>query len=206
MFRPASGPNGTENQKAWNEINEVLKQPNWVGWTKTDKSLDKNVKALRGGWDIFMGMQPGTTENASSSVDQKKTTLGPEDKLWNPKIPLRIDIQTNFDDKWFTRKFKSGLLNKMIFALKTSAMASYGQGGQAIDKMAGHKYTADEMLPQDIRKLDKIQWNMTNKVARDYISLLLGWSRDKKMIKNEKGDGYKPYVNFEAMKMDTAFG
>lgn len=94
----------------------------------------------------------------------------------------------------------------MIMGLKTSAMASYGTGGQSIDKMAGHKYTTDEMLPQDIKKLDKIQWNMTNKVAKDYISLLLGWSRDKKMIKNETGDGYKPAVNLEGMKMDPTFG
>lgn len=185
----------------------MLKQPNWVGWTKTDKSLDKSVKALRDGWDMFNGIAPGTTASGGGGgTAEKKQTISEEDRKWNPKIPLRIDIQTNFDENWYKKKFKSGLLNKMIMGLKTSAMASYGQGGQSIDKMAGHKYTADEMLPQDVKKLDKLQWNMTNKVAKDYISLLLGWSRDKKMIKNEKGDGNMPFVNLDGMKMDTAFG
>lgn len=46
--------------------------------------------------------------------------------------------------------------------------------------MAGHEYKADEMLPQDKRKLDSIKWKMTNKVAKDFITYLLGWSRETK--------------------------
>ena len=51
--------------------------------------------------------------------------------------------------------------------------------------MTNHKYTADEMLPQDKRKLDSIKWKMTNKVAKDFISLFCGWSRSKKEMYQE---------------------
>ena len=73
-------------------------------------------------------------------------------------------------------------MNKMIFAIKTDARSHISPDAKARDPMADHKYTADEMLPQDVRKLDSLQWKMTNKVAQDYITYLLGWSRDKKMI------------------------
>ena len=36
------------------------------------------------------------------------------------------------------------------------------------------------MEDSDKRKLDSLQWKMTNKVAKDFISMLLGWSREKK--------------------------
>lgn len=93
---------------------------------------------------------------------------------------MRIDIHTDFNETWFKRKFKSGFLNKMIFAIKTDAMSRAHKTGKEGD-MAGHKYTADEMLPQDKRKLDSLQWKMTNQVAKDYISMLLGWSRKKEL-------------------------
>ena len=69
--------------------------------------------------------------------------------------------------------------------------------------MAGHKYTADEMLPQDERKLDSISWKMTNKVAKDYISMLLGWSRDK--IKIVDGESQRAAPEAE-LKQDSGFG
>lgn len=114
---------------------------------------------------------------------------------------MRIDIHTDFNETWFKRKFKSGFLNKMIFAIKTDAMSKAYKTGKEGD-MAGHKYTADEMLPQDKRKLDSIQWKMTNKVAKDYISMLLGWSRKKEL--KQTPDGNVP-TQLE-LKPDEGFG
>ena len=45
--------------------------------------------------------------------------------------------------------------------------------------MSGHKFNSDTMEPSDKRKLDGIQWKMTNKVAKDYVTYLLGWKRRK---------------------------
>ena len=54
------------------------------------------------------------------------------------------------------------------------------------DQDARHKYVKDEMLPEEEKKLQKIQWKMTNKVANDFVSLLMGWTRDKtfKIVNN----------------------
>jgi hypothetical protein len=101
---------------------------------------------------------------------------------WNPYQACRIDIHTNFDANWFKRKFKSGLLNKLIFAIKTDARSHLSDGAKARDPMANHKYTADEMLPQDTKKLDGIQWKMTNKAAKDFITYFMGWTRKKERL------------------------
>ena len=106
---------------------------------------------------------------------------GDSDTGWTPLVTCKIDVRTNFGEDWYKRKFKSGFLNKMIFAIKTDAR-SHSSSDHKND-MTNHKYTADEMLPQDKKKLDSLQWKMTNKVAKDYISLLLGWSRPKEMHK-----------------------
>ena len=53
--------------------------------------------------------------------------------------------------------------------------------------MSDHKYTKDEELnASEKSKLDKLKWKMTNKVAKDYIRLLLGWTRtkQKKVVDN----------------------
>ena len=65
--------------------------------------------------------------------------------MWDPAIPVRIDISTNFDENWFKRKFKSGMLNALIMGIKTGARARASAGAE--DEWTGHKYTADEMLP-----------------------------------------------------------
>lgn len=99
-------------------------------------------------------------------------------------MTCRIDVSTHFDANWYKRKFKSGFLNKMIMAVKTDAMSKISSTD--VNKNAGHVFTADEMLPEDEKKLEKIQWKMTNKVAKDYIRLLLGWTRtkQKKVVDN----------------------
>ena len=83
----------------------------------------------------------------------------------------------------------------MLFAIKTDAVSHASQDLQNKssgfkNSTIGHEYTADEMLPQDKRKLDKIKWKMTNKVAKDYVAYLLGWSRKKEAV--VEGGKYKP--------------
>jgi hypothetical protein len=118
-----------------------------------------------------------------------------------PLVTCKIDVRTNFGEEWFKRKFKSGILNKMIYAIKTDAMSRAHKTGKEGD-MAGHKYSADQMEPSDKRKLDSLQWKMTNKVAKDYISMLLGWSRKKEYTMGEDGT---PKPTGE-LKPDEAFG
>ncbi len=91
------------------------------------------------------------------------------------------------------------MLNALIMGLKTAARARTSVGGET--EWTGHKYTAGEMLPQDIRKLDGIQWKMTNKVTYDYIKYLLGWSREKNKVRS--GTGFMP---FSELSSDPSFG
>lgn len=97
------------------------------------------------------------------------------------------------------RKFKSGMWNKILFTIKTD-MRSHSQGGSK-GEWTDHKYTADEMLPQDKRKLDSLQWKMTNKVAKDYVELLLGWSRPRE--KYQDVQGMEPV---HELSLDQGFG
>ncbi len=93
------------------------------------------------------------------------------------------------------------MLNKMIMGLKTMAMANLASDSKNDKK--GYKYTGNEMLSQDERKLDKIQWNMTNKVAKDYITYLLGWSRKKEYYM----DGSQPKAASTAdLRVDAGVG
>lgn len=92
------------------------------------------------------------------------------------------------------------MLNALIMGLKTAARARTSVGGET--EWTGHKYTADEMLPQDIRKLDGIQWKMTNKVTYDYIKYLLGWSREKNKVRS--GTGFMPFSS--ELSSDPSFG
>ena len=58
------------------------------------------------------------------------------------------------------------------------------------------------MEDSDKRKLDSLQWKMTNKVAKDYISMLLGWTRKKEYKLNEDGTP----IPTEELKQDEGFG
>ena len=118
---------------------------------------------------------------------------------------MRITIKTDFNDDWYKHKFKSGLLNKMIFAIKTDAMSRTSPTVKANDtNRVGHKYTADEMLPEEKRKLDSIRWRMTNKDAKDFVTQLLGWSRKKEKKMAEDGSGEVPVQ--QVLTEDKAFG
>ena len=66
------------------------------------------------------------------------------------------------------------------------------------------------MQPGEERKLNSIKWKMTNKVAKDFISLFCGWSRSKKeMYQEQDEDGagivYVP-TEESVLTQDKGFG
>lgn len=142
-FRQATGPEGQDNKNAWNGINEVFKRKPWTDWLRTDPGMKKHIDDLRKGWATFTGDESAASTGAAT--DSETSGLSKEDKAWDPAVPVRIDIQTNFDDNWYKRKFKSGMLNALIMGFKTSARARTSAGAET--EWTGHKYTADEMLP-----------------------------------------------------------
>ena len=155
------------------------------------------VDKLKKGWVKF-----GGKVNSAQKDNQKFKSLDETDETPRPSLAVKISISTNFTNDWYTHKFKSGLLNKLLFYTKTVIRSNVPDNARQHVKMAGHEYTADEMLPQDKRKLDKIKWNMTNKVSKDYISQLLGWSREK--TKRKVGEnGAEPVQN---LQRDEKFG
>lgn len=182
------------NKKSWEEIVKIFKKGPWDKEIKNDKELNKIVTDLKDGytsWDANGGDVQGDG-NSPTMVDSG-------DNSWDSNLTFKIDVYTSFDDKWFMRKFKSGMLNKILFTIKDD-MRSHSQGGTK-GEWTGYKYTADEMLPQDKRKLDSLQWKMTNKVAKDYVALLLGWSRPREKYQDEQG--MEPT---QELQQDTGFG
>ena len=168
--------------------------------------LDKKFKTLADNvltqWKDWGGEAPSEFGKSVTPQKDKASSGGQETSGWHWEHAYRIDIKTNFDANWYKRKFKSGLLNAAIMTLKTAARSRVSAGGET--DMSHHKYTADEMLPQDEKRLNGIQWKMTNKVAKDYITLLLGWSRKKEKYIDEKTD--KPLPKQETLEIDSAFG
>lgn len=158
--------NDKADEDVWKSINKVFEKNNWKTKFKSDiVNLTKKWKSL-------------STANAKKGSERSGTDAELSDNSdWDPNNTYKIDIETNFDESWFKRKFKSGVLNKALMLFKTQAAKNYNNG----NVMKDHVYTADEMLPQDARKLDSIQWKMTNKVAKDFVKLALGWSRNKEI-------------------------
>lgn len=186
-----SGTSG--NQETWGVLQKLFNDT-WKTLLESDKDLLEKVNKVRKNWEEWAKNSPS---GSSSGSPLGSSSLSEKANEWNPRQTYRIDIQTNFDDTWFKRKFKSGLLNKAIFALKSMGRASSAPNVKT--DMTGYKYTADEMLPQDKKKLDGIQWKMTNKVAKDYVTYLLGWSRPKEM---NDTDG----LPSNELKQDQGFG
>lgn len=190
------GVTGEQNVAAWTALQKAIRKAASL-WNASDSK--KLVDGLSKGWKNFGGTinkqtQASTNTSGGNGGGGVKVSETP-----CPTQAMRIDITTKFDKDWFTHKFKSGFLNKMILAIKTDARSHSAPNNK--NAMSGHKYTADEMLPQDERKLDSIKWKMTNKVAKDYISLLLGWSRKKEKKQGENGE----YPATE-LKRDEGFG
>lgn len=186
--------NDPENKKNLKSIFDLLKESPWKDDAKNDSNLKKLINDMKNGYNSWK-INGGNVDGDGNSPTKVDTS----DNSWNPNLTFKIDIHTSFDDQWFKRKFKSGMLNKILFTIKDD-MRSHSQGGTK-GEWTGHKYTADEMLPQDKRKLDSLQWKMTNKVAKDYVALLLGWSRPKE--KYNDAQGMEPT---QELQQDTGFG
>ena len=168
--------------------------------------LKNTVDNLNKGWTAWAGKESGAALTGGDAKKDKEQKEGNKD--WNPKLPFQITIETTFDEDWFKKQYKSGLLNAAIRAIKTSAVSHAVQDVKAKGEQysnAGHKYTYDEMLPAEKRKLDSIKWKMTNSVAKDYIKYLLGWSRKKVALKTKEGK-IVPDPSQAELKMDTGLG
>ena len=97
------------------------------------------------------------------------------------------------------------MLNGIIRAVKTAA-AAQTVGTNAQSSISGHKWSYDEMEPSEKKKLDSIQWKMTNKVVKDYITYLLGWKRKKEYTKKLNADGDEVVDPTEGLSPDTGLG
>ena len=169
-----TGPGDKNNQALWEQIVKVLSGDKWKGAMGNDKDLKAQIDGMWNSWCAWQ-KQNGITPSAAGMFENAQLD---RDDTWIPERAYRIDVTTNFDENWYKRKFKSGLLNKMIVGLKNQAM---DYRDPTVKQIYGDKkYSVDDMTDSDKRKLDGIKWKMTNKIAHDYIKFLLGWSREKK--------------------------
>ena len=203
-FKNEGGPKSDENIAAWNKFHQIFNADPW----KSDLN-DRQFKQLTD--EILKQWKDWGGDAASFGTDNKATkpngnNKGRETQGWHPEHAYRIDIHTNFNEDWYKKKFKSGLLNAALRAIRTDAMSHAmpdvkQQAGQ--DSMIGHKFTYDEMLPDEKKKLDSLQWKMTNKVAKMFISTFLGWSRKKEKYVVEGTEDPLPMHN---LVVDEKFG
>ena len=189
-----------KNQEAWKKIQQEMKKEPWKSVLVKGNAIYDRYKRLdraRAEWS-----SGGYGRDGEGFFGRANNGIGDaaNQKGFTPRVTCRIDVSTHFDENWYKRKFKSGFLNKMINAVKTAARSRTAPNQKG--KMDDHEYTADEMLPEEEKKLEKIQWKMTNKVAQDYIRLLLGWSRQKqkKLVDNVEMPAQ------EELSQDEAFG
>lgn len=185
-FSDTGGKADEKNQAVYKELDGILKSDPWKSIVAKDKEFKKLNDQIVGSWKVFNGGEASVKDGKSSDGTQHVGKALSSSTKNQPSMSMRIDIKTNFTEDWYKKKFKSGFLNKMIFAIKTDARSHSSPDVKT--NMTGHQYTADEMLPQDKRKLDSMSWKMTNKVTKDYISLLLGWSRKKEYTEDKEGN------------------
>lgn len=200
-FSDTGGQADEKNRAVWKELDQILKSPPWSKIAASDKEFKGICDSIVTSWKTFNGGNEDSPDrtNITKHVG-KETSLNPKNDVNEPNTAMRIIIETKFDDNWYKNKFKSGFLNKMIFGIKT--IGRMGTPSAAKTSMSDHKYTKDEELnASEKRKLDSLKWKMTNKVAKDYISLLLGWSRKKEYTVD---NGEKKFT--EALKPDKGFG
>lgn len=85
----------------------------------SDEGLRAKIDSLWASWKKWQ-KDNGITPSAGGMFSDVNI---PEDDSWIPERAYRIDVTTNFDENWYKRKFKSGLLNKLITGLKNQAMS-----------------------------------------------------------------------------------
>ena len=202
-FSDTGGQADEKNQAVWKELDGLLKSDPWKKIIQTDKKFKGICDSIVNSWKVFNGGNTSAQDGGKSSSGTEHVGKGLGNNQENhPNMSMRIDIKTNFTEDWYKAKFKSGFLNKVIDTVKTS-IHSHADVTKDNDEFRNKKFSADQMEPGDKRKLDNMKWNMTNKVAKDYISLLLGWSRKKEYTEDKDGNR-KPVQ--EALKQDTGFG
>ena len=194
-FRQQGGPYESQNSKMWEYLTDELltQDKEWSRLYKNDSGFRTAFSALKNGYESWVEF---ATQGGNETDAKEISAQSVPNSDWNPNMTYRINIKTNFGEDWFKRKFKSGLLNKALDTWKTAAMAVAPDGSQN----KGQKFSADELTDANKRKLDSIQWKMTNKVAKDYITLLLGKKRSKKMYEAPDEPVEKELVD------DAAFG
>lgn len=181
---------------AWTDLTQVLNQDPWK--SLADDQFKSLVEKLKKAWKTFTGEDEQDSGGKDHLNGNKVSGSG-----WSPAMSMRIDVTTKFDENWYKRKFKSGFLNKVIDTVKTGIHArAYDDNGRN-SEFKNKKFSADQMEDSDKRKLDSLQWKMTNKVAKDFISMLLGWSRQKQYEKDNEGNIVPTQAE---LTKDEAFG
>lgn len=151
-FDPAGGVDSKDNQAAYDKIQEIFTKEPWKTDIKTVGKLEKIInKDLNRSWKELGGNGPdkmGGDKVVSSSGKGSGSSGsgGQETEGWHPDHAYKITVKSNFSDNWYTKNFKSGLINSAIRAVKTSAMHS-GDPSIKNMEMKDHTYTQDEMLP-----------------------------------------------------------
>lgn len=205
-MREGNGPADEVNKKNMEAIVKTLESDAWKAELNSEgNELNKLAKSLNDGWVEWGGQKDIGKAVANDKGGDGKIGDGKYAKGWFPELSYRIDVRTSFDENWYKRKYKSGLINAAIRAIKTDARSHSSPDVKT--QWTNHKYTYDEMLPQEKKQLDGLQWTMTNKVARDYITFLLGWTRDK-VLNEEKMPKEELQVNekFGKKMADAALG
>lgn len=174
---------GPANMDNWKELVKLMKDKTWQNVCREDDEFQELCDEIVDIWDLWVGKD--VDKQDQDHLGQGRNLKG---EFWNPYLTMRIDIQTNFDESWYKRKFKSGFLNKVIDTVKTGIHSNASDLGGKSSDFKNKKFSADQMEDSDKRKLDSLQWKMTNKVAKDYISMLLGWSREKKYKEDADGN------------------
>jgi hypothetical protein len=185
----ANGVDDKENKQAFVALQELFENEPWK--TEVQKGdMAAEVKPLLDEWKKAGGNVPdklGQGKVVGKDTGKGGSSVGQETEGFHPEHAYKITITSNLTPDWFQKKYKGGLINKMIMGIKTGAMHQLAPNSK--NPMKDHKYVQNEMLPQDERKLEKLKWEITNKVAKTYITNLLGWSRKKlKKIDEKSGD------------------
>lgn len=188
----------SEAQASYKEIKKILTSEPWQSLTEGD--LKKTFDSINKNWSAWAGKDSGSASTGGEGKTQRKEG----NKDWNPRLPFLITVDVQFDEDWFKKQYKSGLINAAIRGLKTQAMKrSVGTAGQS--SLSGHEWTYDHMEDSEKRKLDSIKWKMTNAVTKDYIMYLLGWSRKKVALKTKDGQTIA-HPSEAVLRMDTGLG
>ena len=136
QINPAKGVDA--NKDLWKKLNDKLKTEPWASDIKGNKdpfdvslfnkisffgnNKGKNLlEIINDGWTNFTNSSLRDKSGDSGSRGNDKLGKGSvvDNKVWNPRQTYKIEIKTNFNDEWYKKRFKSGLLNKVIDTVRT---------------------------------------------------------------------------------------